>query len=487
MMQRTDTTRHTLRLIYICFLVVYMAIREVIPLQFLINSVYVSGAVFALGFGLIIWDLLTEQNCLRGQAVDLLVLFTLVCCASAAFNYAYGVGGNVKAIGALILEYFLLYTAGINRTVEQIKKELRCIAVTLSVVWCILVLVSTHMYVFDIEYTVYGDEQGFHGEYLRLWGVFQDPSYAGFISLIAVYAAMYLMTQYRRLWAYILCGIQIVIQLSYIVLGGSRSALLLLILSVAMLGLYVFVFHVKKQLWHIFRGVLLSAGTVCAAVLLFISMQYLLPLYKSAVRYAVPDTTGVQALYDGIYGAVDAKKVDRNAVGDQSKLIDFIHRTDTEKEDVSNGRFTRWRDTVLIFLKTPIIGTSPRNVSAFAKVHAPDTLMALYDIAPHSGYLDVLVGVGAVGSAVLLLFLAAVAVRLLRRLLREPYSPEKAFSAISVFLLAGSAVFISDIFFFFTAGAVFFWMMLGYALHTDAAPKEGITCKIFQKLKGKRA
>lgn len=487
-MRRTDTMRHSLRLIYICFLILYMAIREVTPLQFLINSVYLSGAVFALGFGLILWDLFTDQNCLRGQAVDLLVLFTVICCISAVVNYRYGIGGNVKAIGALLLEYFLLYTSGIGSTAQQVKKELRTIAITLSAVWCILTLISIHMYVFDVEYVVDGGSQGFHGEYLRLWGVFQDPSYAGFISLIAVYAAIYLMTQYRKVWVYILCGIQIVIQFSYIVLGGSRSALLLLMASVALLAVYLFVIHAKRRFWHIFRGVLLSAGSVCMVVLLFISMQYVLPLYKAVTRHILPQTTGVHALYDGLYAAADAQKVDRNTGGTTGEEIDFIHRTDTEKEDVSNGRFTRWRDTLSIFSKSPLIGTSPRNVSSYAKEHAPDTLMAKYGIAPHSGYLDVLVGVGGIGFAVLLVFLCIVTVRLLRRLWREPPSPETAFSAISVFLLAGSAVFISDIFFFFTAGAVFFWMMFGYALHTDTPPATtGLTFKLFKRLKRKRA
>ena len=49
-MKRADSLRQSLRLIYVCCLVVYMAIREVVPLQFLIDSVYVSAAVFAGGF-----------------------------------------------------------------------------------------------------------------------------------------------------------------------------------------------------------------------------------------------------------------------------------------------------------------------------------------------------------------------------------------------------------------------------------------------------
>ncbi len=486
-MRRTDTMRYSLRLIYICFLIVYMAIREVTPLQFLINSVYVSGGVFVLGFVLILWELVTDQTCLRGRGVDLLVLFTLLCCISAAINYRYGLGGNIKAVGALLLEYFLLYTAGLNRTEQQVKRELRTIAATLSVIWCVLVVLSINMYVFDVEYVVSGSSQGFNSTHLRLWGIFQDPNYAGFISLIAVYAAMYLMSQYRKVWVYVLCCLQIGIQFCYIVLGGSRAALLLLIASVALLGSYLFVLMAKKRLWDIFRGGLLTAGTVCVVLLLFVAMQYILPLYKSTVRYVIPDKAGVQAVYDRLYSVTDAQTVDKAPEQVADEEIDFIHRTDTEKADVSNGRFARWKDTVSVFLKSPLFGTSPRNVSTFAKEHAPKTLMALYGIAPHNGYLDVLVGSGVLGFAALFVFLCMAATVLLRRLLQETFTPEKAFAAICVFLLAGSAVFVSDIFFFFTAGAVFFWMMLGYALHAGTAPsRESLLFRMYQKLFKKR-
>ena len=76
----------------------------------------------------------------------------------------------------------------------------------------------------------------------------------------------------------------------------------------------------------------------------------------------------------------------------------------------------------------------------------------------------------------------------MRRLWQDPLSPENGLSAVSVFALAGSAVFISDVFFFFTAGAVLFWMMCGYAVNTDDAPRtQSYIFRLFEMIKGRKA
>lgn len=486
MLKRVDETRQTCRLVYICFLIVYMAVREVIPLQFLIDTVPVSGAVFGLGAVWLVWDLLTARTCLRARGADLLWLFVLVCGISAVLRVRYGVGGNVKAIGALILEYGVLYAAAVDRSERQRSRDLRVFSIVLSGVWCIPVLLSVCMYVFDVEYVVFGSTQGFHSEYFRLWGVFQDPAYASFISLVTMYASVYLMTQYRRWWVYLLCSLQLLLQLSYVVLGGTRSALLLLPVSALVYGAYVFRSAAPRSNVRKLLGCVAALGIGVGSLCLVVGLQYGLPLCKNAVRTVFPDAAGVHGVYDRIYAKTDAVSIESDP---DSGEEGFIHRTDTDKADVSNGRFTRWKDALTVFWKSPVIGTSPRNVSAYAKQHAPDTLMAKYDIAPHNGFLDLLVGTGCVGFAVMLTFLALAAWWVTRLLCKQSSAPETAFSAIVVFLLIGSAVFISDVFMFFTEGAVLFWLMLGYTVHTDLPAQENSVCnrcvkRLFIKRKG---
>jgi O-antigen ligase len=156
-----------------------------------------------------------------------------------------------------------------------------------------------------------------------------------------------------------------------------------------------------------------------------------------------------------------------------------IDRTDLDKEDPSNGRFKRWKHTVQIFLHSPIYGTSPRNVAAFAKEHAPDTLMALYGIAPHNGYLDVLVGTGALGMLTMLSFLVWMVVIIIKKIFSNRRNLIFAFSAATVFIFAGAAALISDVYMVFTLGSVFFWTLMGYAVNDEENTRESLISKLF--------
>ena len=506
MLVKNEGLKNNMRLVYMCFMVVYMAVREVTPLQFLIDNVLVSAAVFAVGFVLILWDLITTRNCLKSRGIDFLVLFLIICLASSLLNFKYGVGGNIKAIGALILQYFVFFSCGTNLSAERKQKELRVLSRTLIAVWGIFSAISIHMYVFDIEYVVAGGSwgettQGFSAEYQRLWGIFQDPNYASFISLIAVFASIYLMVNRKKAITYILCGLSLLVEFSYIVLAGSRAAKLLFIGAVVLVAVYWFCLH-KKSTKQILVGVCLSA--VCFAVTVFgyTAFQHALPLYKTAVNTVFEKASaGAIGFYNSVYEAGDVPVLEKPELpGDMEdndedsasheKPTDkptqpddedsnVINRVDTDKEDVSNGRFKRWVHTYQIFKKSPIWGTSPRNVSAFAQEHAPDTLMAQYGIAPHNGYLDVLVGTGALGMITLLSFLLMSVVIIIKKLLKEKRADYLALCAAAVFTFAGAAMLVSDVYMVFTLGSVFFFTMLGYAVNGEENGKESLILKLF--------
>ena len=572
------------RLVYICFTVVYMAARMVAPLNFLIESVWVSLSVFLFGFLIVVYDLFTEQRCLKSKGIDFLGLFVVVCIISSVVNLKYGVGGNIKAVGALILQFFLFYSVGVGASAEQKKKELRAAMATLCVVWGAFVFFSLQMYFFDIEYILSGGSwgkvsHGFSAEYQRLWGVFTDPNYASFISVISIFASIYLMVETKRIATYVLGTISALLQLSYLVLAASRAATILFCAASFFVLLYWFVISAskaKERLAGFGLSVLISAAIVCVIV----SIQYALPFCKLTINKIDSSiSNSVTTLYNSVYeitgvevleipqkpsdtlqnpdtdvdstNSVDSASKDEVSSGASSNEISSesvssevtssesvssdatssesvsseatssesvssdatssepvssesvsseivgnagndsfspINRTDTDKEDISNGRFKRWIQTVDIFKKAPILGTSPRNVSAFAKDHAPESLMALYGIAPHNGYLDVLVGTGIVGTLIMVAYLIMCVVIVLKKCFTKFRDPILAVSAASVFALAGSAMVLSDIFMFFTFGSVMFFMMMGYAVN-DENDEQGrsvlytVFCKVFQFFK----
>lgn len=488
-MQKTTNIKNNLRLCFMCFLVIYMAVREITPLQFLIDNTLVSVAVFCGGFSFIVWDLFTERSLFKNRAIDLLVLFIAVCGISSLLNYKYGIGGNIKAIAALVLEYFLFFASGRDRTKEQKAKEIRTVMSVLIISWFILVVISLLMYFFSVDFTsetgVWNSaKQGYSIEYQRLWGVFHDPNYASYVSIISIMASLYLMVSLKKVWLYIVLPINILIQFCYITLGGSRSADIIFMVALALGGVYYLItarpFKNKKLM---VKAVALTLASLICTSGIINGLKIGLPYVKYAVRDITPKSTvlQVESAYKSWY---DFAGINIRDLSEGDEVIEDdpmapINRTDLEKGDASNGRISRWKDTLLIFSKTPIFGTSPRNLASFAEVHAPDTLMAMYGIAPHNGYLDVLAGSGIVGFAVLATFFILLITAILKNRKEVGYSNEMLLCFLVIIVLAGSAVFVSDIFFVFSIGAVLFFTALGYLSNEfDIMENKGIVCRI---------
>ena len=500
-----------LSLIYICFMIVYMAIREVLPLNFLIENSLVSAAVFMPGFLLLLLDLFTAKKCINGRTQDLLLLFLVVCGVSSLINARFGLFGNIKCMAALLIEYFVFFCYAKNMPADQIKKSLNVISITLIITWFVLVFASLLTYFFGVDISVshYGafsiTSQGFSFEYARLWGLFQDPNYASIICLVSILASVRLIAQKKKLILSILLGINIISQVFYIILGGSRAALILTIAAAFLYALYKFILsperaNAKETVKRI------AAAVVCFAVCvgLLFGSKAALPHIKTTL---IPDNktlaVGIGSGFDKLYSLSDLtfELTQRNNRGElvfstsPDATVDPIvpdtqnpiDRTDLGKDDISNGRFKRWLQTLDIFLQTPLFGTSPRNLAAFAEVYNPETLMAKYDMAPHNGYLDVLVSTGIIGFAVLAAAILFALFGILKRFLANGFSQERAMLLLSVIVFAGVAMFISDIYMTFSINSMFFWLFLGTAYHLDNdQPAGGIVWTVFHKFFSKK-
>jgi hypothetical protein len=499
-------------LVYLCFMTVYMAVREVLPLNFLIDNTLVSAGIFALGFLLILWDLLTTRNCLNGRSQDLLIVFLAVCCISSVINYQYGIFGNVKLIAALVIEYFVFFCFTKNMPAERIQKYLNILSATLIITWFVLVAASLATYFFGIDISVanYGafdlTSQGFSYEYVRLWGIFQDPNYASVISLVSVWASVRLIVLKKRPLLTVLLVINILCQLCYIILGGSRAALILSLATALLFAVYRFLLNGKKKTAkEALKGIGAAALTFAICLVALFGTKFSLPFVKTALFPGNSSAAlGVSSAYTALYAASDVEfeLVQRNAKGDvifdttpdkptdpaPDKLpsdgtLKPIDRTDLGKSDISNGRFTRWIQTLQVFAKAPFFGTSPRNLSSFAKQHNPETLMAKYGMAPHNGYLDVLVETGIIGFAVLAVTVLWLFFSSVLRFLKAGFSYDRAFLVLSIIAFVGIAFFISDIYMTFSVNSMFFWIFLGMAHNLEKEPKNnGIAFSIFRKL-----
>ena len=488
----------TLRLIFLCFMAVYVAVREVSPLHVYIAGSYVSAAIFLCGFALIVAGLFLSDGCFSDRRSDVLFLFLAVTALSCAVNFKYGYADNIKALGAMVLFFFLFFDSGVGKTAERRRQEIDCISGVLCAVWALFAFVSFLMFTLSIYYQV-GDggwvpkDQGFNELYNRLWGVFQDPNYAGYVSDVVVLASVRFILNTKKIRIKVINVLNILLQIGFLTLAGSFSANIILLAGVCVFAFYAFCSRrgERRAAAYVKSAV---AAVLCGALCygLIVGGQYILP-YVRAVNDILPEsipsavTEGYNTMYRRSDLEIEKAKTAYGKGGTGKKTGTApIKRKDTAaakgEDDVSHGRFERWKEALRIFAGTPVVGTSPRNLSAYAKAHASDTLIAKYRMAPHNGYLDILVGTGILGAAAFLLFFIPALIALLKKYFRFENNTDFLFSVVAVFIMAASALFVSDLFFMISVGAFVFWTFMGYALHTEetAPEKKGVLYRLYE-------
>ena len=497
-MENIKKRYESVRLLFMCLMTVYVAVREVMPLHRYIGSTYVSAGVFLCGLALIAAGLFLSDGWFSDRRSDALFLFLAVTVLSCAVNFKYGYADNIRALGAMVLFFFLFFESGVGKTKEQRSREIDCITGTLSVVWAFFVFASFLMFTLSIYYQVddggwLPDSQGFSPELNRLCGVFQDSNYAGYVSVTVIFAAVRFILKTKKILVKVINGFSILLQLVFLTLAGSFSSTIILLAAVCVFAFYAFCSRRGEKRFGAYVKSALTAA-LCGALCygLIVGGQYILP-YARAINNILPESVpaAVTEMYNAVYrhSDLEIKKV-RTAYGaggtGENTDTEPIKRKDTAENnsanDFSHGRFVRWKQTVQIFARTPVFGTSPRDLSSYAKAHFPKTLMAKYNMAPHNGYLAILVGTGVLGAAAFLLFFIPALIALLKKYFRFENDTDFLFSAVTVFIMAVSAMFVSDLFFMISVGAFLYWTFFGCALHTEEtiSEKKGLLRKIYE-------
>jgi len=484
----------------------FVALREVTVLDRITGSSIVTAGILLMGLVVIFCDVFINRTCFNNRKTD--ILFAFLCCTgiSCLVNIRYGWSANVKCLCEMVLFFFMLFPSVSSYDRERKTKLLNTVLITVSTLWFILCFISIGMFLFKIEYLIKTESfgianQGFSSEYSRLWGLFQDPNYAGYVSVATILADIYFFRiAKKKVPVGIGCAINILTQLAYITLSGSRSSEVVLPCA-----LFLYIFYASRTLLSR-KKLVLSAATAVASALVCLIIVFantrMLPLTQKAAQQ-LPESVqaSVTACYDFAYnnsGKELATKEEyiesqKELLGDDFELPDddedttVIVRGDKTKleGDFSNGRFARWKQTITIWTNSPIIGTSPRNIIAFAKDYYPDSLMARRQIVSHNGFIDVLVSTGIIGIACFLFFFVTVLIDIIRKYFRFENDEAFAITTAIAFTFAISAIFVSDLFFIITIGAFMFWFNLGFAHSmTDGSEKPGLLKKAADKVLG---
>lgn len=525
---------------YISVLLIYLSARNVPFLSSVVASGLWTMGAFGIGVLLALYQIFRNPKCLAAPQIDFMLLFFLATCLSCYMNARYGYAENIKVLAMMVLFFLFWFPLGADK--NERDGLMRHIAATLSCIWFVLCVLSVGMFLFAIDYEVVGGvwgqtNQGFSGRYMRLWGVFHDPNYAGAGCVAAIFACLYLRATIKKTWISVACWVNIAFQLIYIGLSGSRSTLIALLCAMAVYVPYQLAGGKGEKSTWIDKGrkaAISVIGVACCYALVQLSC-YVMPYVQNVCRDLPRGVVNsVCRSYNAMYKWSDTEFLSQKTLATELEMLanakpddnqqnnptnteaqlttpaptvdpgqntqpttpvattpapvntttapvvtapPAVDRTDGNKpeNDISNGRFMRWSHMIQIFKSSPIYGTSPKNLVPFARDHNSDTLMSKFRIAGHNSYLEVLTSTGLIGTVAMLMLMISILIPIIRKYFLFDKDQTFILAAMICLEQALVGIFISDLFFLFSIGSNLLWMSVGMAVHSAPESKR-VSC-----------
>lgn len=397
----------------------------------------------------------------RKRKYDIFLIIFIVAALISSIYFGSGIIiGNIKIIFWQVLLIFVIYENG------KFGKYFSIVEKILVYVWFGLIFISLTLFFTKVSITIplsklyYGIRFGFVEN--RLFGVFVDPNYAATISVIVVLISLSFIRKTASLIQRIFLIVNIILQIFYIALSGSRTALVEIVICL-FVGVFFLTVQKNKRIITIVKGIALSAISVVVIVSI-INMTQNLSL-KIANAYNTPKI--IQNYVDG----VNSKRINKNdkIVIEDKKHVDLNRKDVENNSDISNNRFNLWKSAFEIFKEAPILGTSPRGLIPFAQKNMPDTLIGKNGQSPHNFFFYSLAAVGLLGTIPLILFLISNIIRTIINLWNsnDLYNSDFLFTVLVTLALLISGSLLPDLVFFNKLGSFLFWMYLGKVVNQN--------------------
>lgn len=411
-----------------------------------------------LGGGLILWDVLTAGAERWNKYSGLLLGILLLAGAASLRTLPYGLRENLFKLCWASVQFLLVYTLPRRMPPVALRRWAHTVYALLLAVWLPACCVSLWQYAAQVGYLQVVNplaadpsalRQGFYDH--RLFGIFLTLNHAAYGSLLLLWLTLWRAVKESRPGKKALLLGAAVALLCHILLTGSRSAAVALLLCTVAAAWLLLRRHFRSGLWGESRALLLAFLVLLLALCLLWCGKELLS--------AVP----------GWYRAVAGAPADAPPPEE-----DPLHREDLT-EDPSNGRWAIWQDYLSL---APVIGPtglSPGNYMAYIRENHPELHIVrafrqqypekygngmIYHV--HNGYLMVYVSAGLSGALLLAAFALLCIRRAIRRLLcPDGYTADFLCAALLTLTGAVSALFDEGLFFQNNPHTTVFWLALG--------------------------
>lgn len=335
----------------------------IVPLQFISANKFVTLGMTLLGVLLGLYNFFVKKAYLFVRKIEYLIIFFAMNIITSLLVMKYGFSTNIKNLVVFFIYFFAIYPIFQNFSREKSRILFNVFFSVITVANTVGVFLSLVQFFMLIGYRVLDYKgllirQGFVES--RLFGILASPNYLSIISLIVI---IYLWMRLSALNKIVktLAISSIVLNFAYIVLSGSRTTYICLVVAAFLYSLIKFEYSNKAKS---FVTVLLTVGLV------FVSYN--------GVKYS-----------SDLYLKAHSAEIQLNKEkGENNNLT--LERTDTSEENISNNRFAIWQSTASFIPKRPLFGYSAGNWYELGKTYDASAYIIKEHYLTHNGYLELL-------------------------------------------------------------------------------------------------
>lgn len=413
----------------------------------LYKTIIIAGGILALFY---IWILAGSLK--PDTHLFLLAGFVLILGISAVLNYNYEFTGNILAIATFVSQLIVFYFLPLIMPKAQIVKTLKLTVLFSSALWTIGCGVSLYQYLKNIHYTTVSPEnqrivrQGIVDG--RLFGLFSDPNFAAFTSLILILLLAFTI-RHTSIKIMKLYGIiSIVINLCYLIMSNSRT------IYIAAAGTILFI--VVLITCNDFKtGKIGDTYMITAKKFLFVTgKRILITIVGMVAVYAI--------IFFPIQGIGQLMEPERN--------VNDMVRDDVTTDNITNNRSAIWKNYFILYKDKPLFGFSMRSALPYVTDKYPDSYLAQTQYVTHNGYISLLIETGLAGFAVMGAFFLLTFIQSLRKIRQKEKISDNymLFASLTVAILIFLMCF-HDVFFTVNIETMLLYIGIGYICKSNKA------------------
>ena len=441
MLKLIEKNYFKINLAFILIVAVYCMCGLIVPLQFISANKVVAGGMTLLGILLATYNLVIKKVYLKIKTIEYLLLFFAFNIITSILVISYGYSTNIKNTLIFYIYFLTVFPIFTGITREEGKKIYDYFFYTVTVLNTFGVLVSLIQFVLLKGYRVHDYKglyirQGFVES--RLFGILASPNFLSLISLIVIIFLVLKICSFEKVYRFI--GIVVIaLNFIYIVLSGSRTAFICMMIAAAIYSIVMF--YQKGNIRSLFKVVL------AIVVVLF--------------SYKAVNFTSEQYLK---YNKERLEAQDKKLENKDNNLS--LERTDTSEENISNNRFAIWKSTVSFVPKKPIFGYSGGNWYEIGKKTNPDEYIIKEHYLTHNGYLEILFYNGLAGFISMGIFVLSFFISMVKRIFRDKkeglVNKDLLSIVIILMVILVSNLFLSSTFYGISLLGIILFLMAGY-------------------------